>query len=94
MIIKNISFLNVRKISLFSESFIPETNIIIGQNGSGKTTILEAIYFLSTGKSFRKKHSQSIIKKTKEELKIQGTIKGKTESKIKLTYNGKKKTNI
>ena len=91
MIIKNISFLNVRKISLFSESFIPETNIITGPNGSGKTTILEAIYFLSTGKSFRKKHSQSIIKKTETELKIQGTIKGKVENKIKLTYNGKKK---
>lgn len=28
-------------------------NIIIGENASGKTSLLEAIYYLSTGKSFR-----------------------------------------
>lgn len=31
-------------------------NVIIGQNGSGKTSLLEAIFLLSRGKSFR--HSQ------------------------------------
>jgi DNA replication and repair protein RecF len=30
-------------------------NCIVGRNGNGKTNILEAIYFLSTKKSFRKK---------------------------------------
>lgn len=34
-------------------SFTSATNLIIGSNGSGKTNILEAIYFLSSGKSFR-----------------------------------------
>lgn len=31
-------------------------NVIIGANGSGKTSLLEAIFLLSRGKSFR--HSQ------------------------------------
>jgi DNA replication and repair protein RecF len=31
----------------------PQTNLIFGHNGAGKTNILEAIYFLSCGKSFR-----------------------------------------
>ena len=88
MIIKKISFLNVRKISLFNENFLPETNIIVGPNGSGKTSVLEAIYFLSSGKSFRKKYSKSIIKKGKEELKIQATIFEKEEKRIKIIYNG------
>ena len=91
MIIKKISFLNVRKISLFNENFLPETNIIVGPNGSGKTSVLEAICFLSSGKSFRKKYSKSIIKKGKEELKIQATIFEKEEKRIKIIYNGKKK---
>ena len=94
MVIKNLSFLNVRKTSLFNKNFLPETNIIIGPNGSGKTSVLEAIYFLATGKSFRKKYSQSIIKKEKKELQIQATILNKEENKIKIIYDGKKKTNI
>ncbi|MGO1966013.1 MAG: AAA family ATPase, partial [Moraxellaceae bacterium] len=28
-------------------------NVIIGENGSGKTSLLEAIFLLSRGKSFR-----------------------------------------
>lgn len=36
-------------------------NLLIGPNGSGKTSILEAIYFLSKGKSFRVKHIKTMI---------------------------------
>ena len=34
--------------------FSPGVNCILGENGNGKTNILEAIYFLITHKSFRK----------------------------------------
>lgn len=34
---------------------------ILGKNGSGKTSILEAIYFLSTSKSFRESKKNSLI---------------------------------
>ena len=33
--------------------FSPHTNVLVGENGQGKTNILEAIYLLSTGQSFR-----------------------------------------
>lgn len=33
--------------------FDSKVNLVIGPNGSGKTNILESIYFLSSGKSFR-----------------------------------------
>jgi DNA replication and repair protein RecF len=29
------------------------TNLLVGRNGQGKTNLLEAIYFLGYGKSFR-----------------------------------------
>ncbi len=44
---------NFRSHSSKTISFSPHTNLILGHNGSGKTNILEAVYFLSSGKSFR-----------------------------------------
>ena len=33
--------------------FTDRVNLIVGENAQGKTTLLEAIYFLSTAKSHR-----------------------------------------
>ena len=44
---------NFRSYDQENFQFDPGVNLIIGPNGSGKTNILEAIYFLSSGKSFR-----------------------------------------
>lgn len=42
-------------------TFSPHLNFIYGENGSGKTGLLEAIYFLGRGKSFRENKSRHII---------------------------------
>lgn len=41
--------------------FDPKLNLIIGQNGSGKTNVLEAIFLLATGKSFRSSSQSKLI---------------------------------
>jgi DNA replication and repair protein RecF len=41
--------------------FDPKLNLIIGPNGSGKTNILEAIFLLATGKSFRSSSQSKLI---------------------------------
>jgi DNA replication and repair protein RecF len=41
--------------------FSPELNVIIGNNGAGKTSILEALYFLAHGRSFRVKELNRMI---------------------------------
>jgi len=41
--------------------FDPKFNLILGPNGSGKTNILEAIFFLSSGKSFRSSSQSKLI---------------------------------
>ncbi len=41
--------------------FSPSYNIIVGKNGAGKTTLLEAVYLLSTGKSFITSHLSNCI---------------------------------
>ena len=53
MIIKSIKLSNFRCHEDFSYEFKKKTSVIVGENGSGKTSILEAIYEALRGKSFR-----------------------------------------
>lgn len=41
--------------------FDSKLNLILGPNGSGKTNILEAVFFLSSGKSFRSSSQSKLI---------------------------------
>lgn len=53
MIIKSLSIKNIRSHEEKLVKFSPNTTIITGANGSGKTTILESIYIALQGKSFK-----------------------------------------
>jgi DNA replication and repair protein RecF len=52
---------NFRSYSQKLFKFDPKLNLIIGSNGSGKTNILEAIFLLATGKSFRSSSQSKLI---------------------------------
>ena len=91
MNLKEISLINVRKLDFFKAQFSPTTTIITGKNGQGKTSILEAIFFLLTSKSFRKKYNKSIIKKDENMLQIKGVIEIEEEESIKIKYDSKRK---
>lgn len=55
-----VSVMGVRNLhpSTFS---LTTLNVFYGLNGSGKSSILEAIYLLSTGRSFRANHARKVI---------------------------------
>ena len=53
MIIKKITLTNFRNHASYSLECEDETSLILGENGCGKTSVLEAIYILTRGKSFR-----------------------------------------
>ena len=57
---------NFRKFRKKEFNFSGSYNIITGRNGVGKTSIFEAIYLLSTGKSFITNHIQNCVKFGKE----------------------------
>ena len=46
--------------------------MIWGENGSGKTSVLEAIHILSYGKSFRTHKQRELIKKSENSLVARG----------------------
>ena len=47
MILKRISILNYKNLEQVELSFSPKLNCFFGQNGMGKTNLLDAVYFLS-----------------------------------------------
>ncbi len=69
-------------------------NVIWGENGSGKTAILEAIYTLSMGRSFRTRLHKETLKEGSENLSIKGIfIKNEQKQEIILNQllNGQRK---
>jgi DNA replication and repair protein RecF len=61
MIVNKITLDGFRNYSQFSADFSDQVNVIIGNNAQGKTNLLEAIYFLTTGRSFRAKTDKELI---------------------------------
>ncbi len=74
MPITRIEIHGVRNISSVSINPAPHFNIIHGLNGSGKTSFLEAIYLLGTGKSFKSHENKRIIQHGTEQLRIHAQL--------------------
>lgn len=71
----------VRNLSDVKIEAEPRLNLIIGENASGKTAILESIYLLARARSFRTPRIQEVIKKGEETLQVtagaSNTLNGK-----------------
>ncbi len=65
---------NLRNITQATLSPHPAFNLVTGINGSGKTSLLEAIYFLGRGRSFKAANNEKLIQKGKNEFIITGRI--------------------
>lgn len=70
MVIKSIKLDNFRCHKTFIFQFKKKTSVIIGENGSGKTSVLEAIYEALRGKSFRATDSD-ILKREMDFYRIE-----------------------
>ena len=74
-----VSELTVREFRCIEQAEIPlhpGRNLIWGGNGSGKTSLLEAIFLLGRGRSFRTRNSERLIRHGQERL----VVFGRTES--------------
>jgi DNA replication and repair protein RecF len=69
--------LQVKQFKSYDEAqfdFIPEINCIVGENGIGKTNLLDAIHFLSMTKSARGIPDQLCVKHEEAYFMVQGTF--------------------
>ena len=67
-----ISLLHFRNILDAELSPSSGINLILGENGSGKTSLLEAIYLLAMGRSFRSRQLKVLVNNQHERLMVVG----------------------
>ena len=75
MKIERLKLTNFRNYSQLEIELGPKINIFIGNNGEGKTNILESIYILSLSKSHRSGLEENLIKYDESISKIDGLIR-------------------
>lgn len=89
MLVNNIRLKDYRNYDDIYLEFKPHLNLIVGQNGIGKTNILESIIFISNTKSFRTLKDIDLIKRDKEYARI---ILNSDKDEFKVVINKKNKT--
>lgn len=72
MILKRLSILNYKNIAQADLELSPGINCLIGQNGEGKTNLLDAIYFLSMCKSSFSNIDATCVRHGEEFMVLQG----------------------
>ena len=80
MIIDKLTLKDFRSYKEKEISFTDKVNVLVGKNAQGKTNILEAIFFLCLGKSFRTPREKEVIKWNAENG---GYIKGEFKKKYR-----------
>lgn len=92
MKIQHLKILNFRNYEKMELNFSPNYNIIYGNNGVGKTNLVESIYVLALTKSFRGSVDKVLIMNNKDVCRIEGIVSDKFETKYKIIIkaDGKK----
>jgi len=72
MIIERLSVLNFKNIEETELNFSPKMNCLFGDNGMGKTNLLDALYYLSFTKNYTNLHDSMLIFHNREFAVLQG----------------------
>lgn len=92
MIISSIILKNFRSYTSCEVSFERGLNVIVGENGFGKTNLVEAIHYLSLTKSFRTSNDLELIKhQTKQALIEAELLEGDVKRKIRIIISNEGK---
>jgi DNA replication and repair protein RecF len=75
MWIEKLTIKNCRVIENSEIDFSPQFNIIVGDNGSGKSSLIEALTLLSSGRSFRTSRIKELISYHKESVLITSRLR-------------------
>lgn len=92
MYIRSLTLRNFRLYDEIRVDLSDGINIIEGLNACGKTTLLEAIYVLMTGRSFRTSQTRDLIKQGSPSFHAEiAFVKRGVDQKVSFAYNGKQR---
>lgn len=95
MIVKSLDLENFRNHKRTKISFSDSFNIIFGDNGQGKTNILEAIYLCASGRSHRTAKDSELIRFTCSSYKVETLVKNNgLDKNIFIEYHEDQKKQI
>jgi DNA replication and repair protein RecF len=93
-VVKSLVINDVRCIGSASLSFSSGINIIDGDNGSGKTSVLESLHLLSSGRSFRNGSVQNLVRRGQQRSVVFGKLNAGGASQsigVQVDSNGDKR---
>jgi len=92
--LEKLYLINYRNYLSLENNFSAQVNILIGNNAQGKTNLIEAIYYLSIGKSYRPARDLQLTNWNADYFCVSGLVRnnfGKT--KLDITYRNNEQTN-
>lgn len=78
---------NLRCLRRADIEFHPGTNLIRGENGAGKTSLLEAVHLLARGRSFRTRHTDRLVAMGQDSLRVLGRLADSPVSTLGFGYS-------
>lgn len=92
MYLKSLYLHNFRLYAEAYFEFSPHINVICGENGAGKTSLLEAISLLGLGHSFRTHHTAHLIRHAESHFYLEAHfVKYGIEHQLKICYSPREK---
>jgi len=70
MILTELTVSDLRCIEHAELEIPPGLALVCGDNGSGKTSLLEAMFLLGRGRSFRTRNSERLIRRGQDHLRV------------------------
>lgn len=74
MYLAKLNVSHFRNIAEADLALSPGINLLVGENGAGKTALLEAIHLLARGRSFRTPQAKQLIQHNQKELLVRGEV--------------------
>src|SRR5690606_34979514 len=85
MVIQKLQLIQFKNHSEQTFQFSPQINCFVGNNGAGKTNVLDALHYLSVGKSFLGNTDLNNIRTDEDFFTVEGTVHdGEKENIIKV----------
>lgn len=93
MILQRLACTGFRNLEPTEVELAPGTTLLLGDNGQGKTSFLEAIGVLATTRSFRRARAPELVAHGESSFHVRGTVEshgGKTD--LAVTHEGGRRT--